>query len=163
MSQSCFSLGFLSQNSLWKLSTFCEYKSIYSRVYKECEESITTKQGILTTWPREFKSRANCLARLEVLSCSAIVGMTLQLPLHASHMCHSGDLPIARSSCENPPMHTHLNFFTLSHTQPLYNSHLNTGYLIAKLQANLVQNKANTWLNKFNFTVSPFDYSMTKP
>ena len=26
MSQSCFSLGFLSQYSLWKLSTFCGYK-----------------------------------------------------------------------------------------------------------------------------------------
>ena len=30
-----FSLEFLSQNSLWKLSTFNGYKSIYSRVYKE--------------------------------------------------------------------------------------------------------------------------------
>ena len=26
-----FSLGFLSQNSLWKLSTFCGYKGNYSR------------------------------------------------------------------------------------------------------------------------------------
>ena len=49
MSQSCFSLGFLSQNSLWKLSTFRGYKGIYSRVYEECEESVTTKQGILMT------------------------------------------------------------------------------------------------------------------
>ena len=30
-----FSLRFLSQNSLWKLSTFRGYKGIYSRVYKE--------------------------------------------------------------------------------------------------------------------------------
>ena len=29
MSQSCFSLGFLSQNSLWKLSLNREYKGIY--------------------------------------------------------------------------------------------------------------------------------------
>ena len=48
----------------------------------------------------EFESRANCLARLEVLSCSAIAGVTLQLPLHASKECHSGDLPVARSSHE---------------------------------------------------------------
>ena len=34
-----FSLGFLSQNSLWKLSTFRGYKGIYSRVYEECERS----------------------------------------------------------------------------------------------------------------------------
>ena len=54
MSQSCFSLGFLSQNSLWKLSTFHGYKGIYSMVYQECEESITTKQGILATCPRDW-------------------------------------------------------------------------------------------------------------
>ena len=38
-----FFLGFLSQNSLWKLSTFHGYKGIYTRVYMECEESVTTK------------------------------------------------------------------------------------------------------------------------
>ena len=43
--------------------------------------------------------------------------------------------------------------FTLSHTLSLHNSHLNTRYLIAKLQANLAWNKTNTWLNKFNLTV----------
>ena len=43
MSQFCFSLRFLSQNSLWKLSTFCRYKGIYSKVYEECEESVITK------------------------------------------------------------------------------------------------------------------------
>ena len=47
-----------------------------------------------------------------------------------------------------------LEFFTLSHTLPLHDSYLNTGYLIAELQANLAQNKANTWLNKFNLTES---------
>ena len=56
---------------------------------------------------------------------------------------------------EKPPnAHTHLNFFTLSHTQSLHNSHLNTGYLIAEIQANLARNKVNTWLNKFNLTSS---------
>ena len=54
MSQSCFSLGFLSQNSLWKLSTFRGYKGIYSRVYKECQESVITKQGILATRARDW-------------------------------------------------------------------------------------------------------------
>ena len=43
VNQSYFSLGFLSQNSLWKLSTFRGYKDIYSRVYEECKESVTTK------------------------------------------------------------------------------------------------------------------------
>ena len=101
MSQSYFSLGFLSQISLWKLSTFRGYKGIYSRVYKECEELVTTKQVILATRPHNWnKSQANCLARLKVLSCSATTDVTLQLPLHASHVCHSGNLPTVRSSCK---------------------------------------------------------------
>ena len=103
MSQSCFSLRFLSQYSLWKLSTFRRYKGIYSRVYEECEKSFFNKQGILVTRPLDWnESRANCLTRLKVLSCSAPIVVTLQLPLHASHVCHSGDLPIARSSPETP-------------------------------------------------------------
>ena len=48
-----FSL-FLSQNFLWKLSTFRGYKDIYSRVYEECERSIFIKQGILATRPRDW-------------------------------------------------------------------------------------------------------------
>ena len=43
--KSYFSLGFLSQNSLWKLSTFREYKGIYSRVYEECEKSCFNQTG----------------------------------------------------------------------------------------------------------------------
>ena len=33
-----FFFFFLSQNSLWKLTTFCGYKIIYSRVHEECEK-----------------------------------------------------------------------------------------------------------------------------
>ena len=63
-----FSVGFLSQNSLWELSKFCGYKSIYSSVCEECEKSIfiqtrhssdstsrleqvTSLSRELTTWP----------------------------------------------------------------------------------------------------------------
>ena len=45
MSQSCFSLGFLSQNYLWKLSTFCGYKVIYSGVCEEFEKSAFIQIG----------------------------------------------------------------------------------------------------------------------
>ena len=45
MNQSCFSLGFLSQNSLWKLSTFRGYKGIYSSVYEKCEKSVFIQTG----------------------------------------------------------------------------------------------------------------------
>lgn len=71
-------LWFISQNSLSKLSTFHGYKGIYSRVYEEYERSFFIEQGILATRPRDWnESRANCLARLEVLSCSVTAGMTL--------------------------------------------------------------------------------------
>ena len=46
-----FSRVFLLKFSLEAL-TFCGYKGIYSRVYEECEESVTTKQDILVTQAR---------------------------------------------------------------------------------------------------------------
>ena len=99
MSQYCFSLVFLSQNSLWMLSTFRRNKGLYSRVHIECEKSVTTKQGVLAARARDCnESQANYLAKLEVLSCSATIGETLQLPLHASHVCHSGDLLVVSQS-----------------------------------------------------------------
>ena len=110
---------------------------------------------LTTGTSREFESRANYLARLEVLSYSVPASVTLQLPLHASHVCHFGDLPVANrkiQSWDSFELHTSWVFFTLFHTLPLHNSYLNTGYLIAKLQVNLARNKANTWLNKFNLT-----------
>ena len=70
MSQSWFSLGFLSQNSLWKLSTFHRYKGIYSRVREECEKSFFCKTGQygdslsrleqVTILSRELTDRPNC-------------------------------------------------------------------------------------------------------
>ena len=40
-------------------------------------------------------------------------------------------------------LHKLEHLFTLSYTLPLHDSHINTGLLIAKLQANLARNKAN--------------------
>ena len=45
-------------------------------------------------------------------------------------------------------LHTLEYFFTLSHSLPLQKSHLNTGLLIAKIQANLERNKANKMVDK---------------
>ena len=45
-------------------------------------------------------------------------------------------------------LHNFEQFFKLSHTLPLHDSHLNTGLLIAKIQANLVRNKANKMVDK---------------
>ena len=40
-----FSRVSLSQNSLWKLSTFRGYKGIYSGVYEECKKSCFNQTG----------------------------------------------------------------------------------------------------------------------
>ena len=91
------------------------------------------------------------------LSCSVPVVVTLLLPVCFTRVAFlrvTSREPLVRSSRENTLECTHaLEFFTLSHTQPLHNSHLNTGYLIAELQEDLTRNKGNTWLNKFNFTI----------
>ena len=45
-------------------------------------------------------------------------------------------------------LHNLEQFFTLSHTLPLHDSHINTWLLIAKIQANLAWNKANMMADK---------------
>ena len=66
---------------------------------------------------RKFESQANCLARLEVLSCSAPASVTLQL-LYMLHTCASfSDLLVARSSREALlSAHSEAFLHTLSHT-----------------------------------------------
>ena len=101
---------------------------------------------------REFKSRANGLANLGLLSCNATAGTTLQLLARLACVHHSGDLQ-PRATREIQPqvpasLHTLEQFFTLSHTLPLHDSHLNTGLLIAKIQANLARNKTNKMVDK---------------
>ena len=116
--------------------------------------------NLMTRTSRESKSWANCLAKLEVLSYSASVVVTLQLPCML-HMCvilatYQSWASHKIQSQDSFELYTSWVFFTISHTLPSHKSHLNTRYLIAKLQANLARNKANTWLNKFNLTWSSF-------
>ena len=61
------------------------------------KSQVSNKYGVLATRPRDWnESRANCLARLEVLSYSATTGLALQLPCML-HICATfGDLPVAR-------------------------------------------------------------------
>ena len=55
----------------------------------------------------------------------------------------------ARSSHESLFfLHTLEHFFTLSHSLPLQESHLNTELLIAEIRANLARNKANRMVDK---------------
>ena len=83
-----------------------------NRVFWRLELAIGTS--------REFESRSNGLARLKVLSCSVTTGMTLQLPLHASHECPFGDSPVARSSREALLDCTLLSFSSHSLTHYTY-------------------------------------------
>ena len=108
--------------------------------------------GLATGLSLEFKLRANGLANLRLLSCSATTGMTLQLP-YMLHTCANFDgLPVAShplvQSRVSASLHNLEYFFTLSHSLPLHDSHLNTGLLIAKIQANLARNKANKMVDK---------------
>ena len=74
-----------------------------------------------------------------------------------THVPAFGNLPTASqpqdlitSLCR---IHTSELFFTLSHTLPLHDSHLNTGFLNDELQENWHGIKPTEWLIKFNFTV----------
>ena len=91
------------------------------------------------------------MASLYFLSCSAPVGMTLQLLtclacVQLLAVCKSRATREIQSGVL-VSLHNLEHFFTLSHTLPLHDSHLNTGLLIAKIQANLAQNKANKMVN----------------
>ena len=139
MSQSCFSLGFLSQYSLWKLSTFRGYTK---------SQFFQNRAGWwlgLATWLRlEFKPRTNWMASMEFLSCSALAGMTLQLLRILGTCATSGGLQVA--SYPRDPVAIPCYFaqtWAFLHTLPLHDSHLNTRLLIAKIQENLTRNKAN--------------------
>ena len=144
MNQSCFSLKILSGSSL----SFVGIKGIHTRMRMECEESGFSKQGWLVAWlSREFQPWDNRTATCPILSCSALASMTLQLfsclaRVQLPAACNR-ELP-TRSNCESLFfLHILEHFFTLSHSLPLQEPHLNTGLLIAEIQANLARNKAN--------------------
>ena len=113
---------------------------------------VVWRLGLATGLSREFKPRANGLASLGLLSCSATAGMTLQLPCMLHTCANFGGLPVASHPRVqlrvSASLHNLKHFFTLSHLLSLHDSHLNTGLLIAKVQANLTRNKANKMVDK---------------
>ena len=76
---------------------------------------------------------------LQLLACLARVQLLAACKPRATHEIQSRVLV---------SLHNLEHFFTLSHTLPLHESHLNTGLLIAKIQANLTRNKANKMVDK---------------
>ena len=87
-----------------------------------------------------------------ILSYSALAGMTLQLLACLAYVqllaTYSHESPVKSSRESLFFLHTLEHFFTLSHSLPLQKSHLNTGLLIAEIQANLARNKANKMVDK---------------
>ena len=158
MNRSCFSLGFLSQKSFWKLSTFCGYKGLYIVGWETNVKSqffpnrVVWRLDLVTGLSHEFKPRTNGLASLGLLSCSATAGMTHQLPRMLHTCANFGGLPVASHLRVQPQvsasLHNLEHFFILSHSLRLHDSHINTGLLIAKIQANLARNKANKMVDK---------------
>ena len=74
-----FSLGFLSQNSLWKLSLNRGYKGIYIYIYGRVRRNVKShilsnrvfwRLDLATGLSHKFKPRVNGLANLELLSFS---------------------------------------------------------------------------------------------
>ena len=125
---------------------------------------VVWRLGLVTGLSREFKPRANNLASLGLLSCSATAGMTLQLPCVLHACTNFGGLPVVSHPWVQPrvsaSLHNLKHFFTLSHSLTLHDSHLNTGLLIAKIQANLTRNKANKMVDKIqpytSFSLTPW-------
>ena len=148
-----FSLGFLSQNSLWKLSLNRRYKGIYIVGWEGmwnvifcqtgCFGSLTLRLGWVTSSSREQTAWPACSFCLVVNSwrdalAFGMLGMCASIwrLVTASHL---------RDPVASPCFFAHIwaILYTLSHTLPLHDSHLDTGFLIAKIQANLTWNKAN--------------------
>ena len=153
MSQSCFSLGFISQNSLWKLSIFLGYKGY---LYQS-EKGMWRVSFSITKWTSDLASQLDRVAspshELTEWPIWTFCPVVLQLAWQFSfstcftrvHLLAACKPWATREIQPRVPalLHSLEYFFTLSHTLPLHDSHLNTGLLIAKLQANLARNKAN--------------------
>ena len=152
MNQSCFTLGFLSQNSLWKLSFFCRYKGYLYWV----ENGMWNIRFFKTRLACGLASRLGCVAsssdeiteRPVVLFCLVVLQLAWRFNFwHAWHVCCFWQLA-AESHPRDPAARLCFlahswAFNTLSHSLLLQQTHLNTGLLITEIQANLVRNKAN--------------------
>ena len=104
--------------------------------------------SLVTRMSRKLTAWLDCV----FLSYSAPVIVTLQFLACFTHVPPWRLASHKIRSQDSFDLYTSWVFFTFFHSQPLHDSHLNIGYLIAKIQANLIWNKANTWLNKFSLT-----------
>ena len=154
MNQSCFSLSKFSLEALflsWVKGVFIlgwEW-NVKSQVF---QNKAGSRLGLVAWLSRKFQPRGNWMASCPIFSYSAPAGMTLQLLA-----CLAREQLLTACSRQSPArsfrkslffLHTIEHFFTLSHSLPLQESHLNTGLLIAEIQSNLAWNKANKMVDK---------------
>ena len=152
MNQSCFSLGFLFQNSLWKLYFICGYKGYLYWDEKRMWNVRIHKTGVA----RSLTSRLDWAARSSreitvwpvVLFCPIVLQLAWLFTFrHAWHVCCIWRLATAshpRGQAASLCFLAHSwAIFTLSYSLPLHQTHLNTRLLNAELQVNLARNKAN--------------------
>ena len=152
MNQSCFTLGFFSQNSLWKLSFICGYKGYLYWGERRMWNVRFFKTGVA----RGLASRLDWVARSSreitvwpvVLFCPVVLQLAWLFTFwHTWHMCCIWRLAAASHPRDQAASLYFLAhswaFNTLSHSLPLQQTHLNTGLLNAEIQTNLARNKAN--------------------
>ena len=149
VSLSIFSLEALYISWVWGVFILGWEWNVKSQVF---QNRAGWRLGLVTWLSHEFQPQGNWTVSLYFLSCSAPTGMMLQLlaclarvqlltacKLRATHEIQL-QIPISLHNLEH--------FFTLSHTLPLHDSHLNTGLLIAKIQENLTRNKTNKMVDR---------------
>ena len=153
MSQSCFSLGFFSQNSLQKLFTFRGYKGYLYWSEKRNVKSLFF--FFIIEWIGDLALRLDWVAspscKLTERSDWTFCSVVLQLSWYFSFSACLARVQLL-AACKPRATHKiqsqvlvtlHKLEHTLSHTLPLHDSYLNTRLLITKIQTNLIRNKAN--------------------
>ena len=145
MSQSCFSLGFLSQYSLWKLSIFHGYEGYLYWSENGMRRVRFFKTELASGLASRLDSIVSSSHEQTELPDWTFCPVVLQLVwLFIFSACFTRVYHLAAYQLwVLSTLHKFEHFFALSYTLPLHDPYLNTGLLIAKLQANLAQNKAN--------------------
>ena len=152
MNQSCFTLGFLSQNSLWKLFFICGYEGYLYWGEKRMWNVRFFKTGVACGLASRFdwvaRSNRTITERSVVLFCPVVLQLAWRFNFwYAWHVCYFWRLAAASHPRDPAARLCFLAhswaFNTLSHSLSLQQTHLNTGLLNAEIQANLAWNKAN--------------------
>ena len=121
-----------------------------------CSGDLTSRLGYVASSSREQMTWLTSDFSLVVQQLARLFSFW-----HAWHVCNylAACKPRATREIQSrapASLHNLEHFITLSHTLPLHDSHLNTGLLIAKIQANLARNKANKMVDK----IQPYNLSL---